>query len=141
MSMMKLGTGVLAAAIALAACNGGTDGEPAANEPTATPSPTATATATATPTSEATETPQAGEAEVEIEDFAFQPAEISVATGTEVVWKQRDAAPHTVTADDGSFDSGTMADRDEFMHVFDEPGTYAYHCAIHPAMTATVVVA
>jgi plastocyanin len=51
-----------------------------------------------------------------------------------------DAASHTWTAVDGSFDSGTLAEGDSFEFVFDGPGTFEYFCNIHPSMTGSVTV-
>jgi plastocyanin len=79
-------------------------------------------------------------AAVSIVDFAFQPASIEVATGGTVTWTNTGQAPHTVTADDGSFDSGTLAPGATFSQTFATAGTFTYHCNIHPQMTATVIV-
>jgi plastocyanin len=46
-----------------------------------------------------------------------------------------------VTADDGSFDSGSLATDATFSQTFDAAGTFAYHCTIHPSMTGTITVA
>jgi plastocyanin/uncharacterized cupredoxin-like copper-binding protein len=78
---------------------------------------------------------------VQIADFAFSPAGVDVAAGTELTWTNDDPTPHTVTAADGTFDSGTMDAGDEFTFRFEQPGTYRYACSIHPAMTASVRVA
>ena len=78
---------------------------------------------------------------VQIADFAFSPEDVEVAPGTELTWTNEDPTPHTVTADDGAFDSGTMDPGAEFAFRFDEPGTYRYACSIHPAMVAAVRVA
>src|SRR4051794_4215731 len=77
---------------------------------------------------------------VTIVDFAFQPASLEVTAGTTVTWTNSGAAPHTVTADDGAFDSGTLQPGSTFSFTFDTPGTFAYHCEIHPNMTATIIV-
>jgi len=79
-------------------------------------------------------------AEVEIENFAFRPDVIFIPAGTEVRWTNRDDVSHTVTSDDGLFDSGTLLRGDRFEYRFDVPGTYTYFCAIHPSMRGTVVV-
>ena len=60
--------------------------------------------------------------------------------GTTVTWTNSDSTQHTVTADDGSFDSGVLAQGQTFSHTFDTAGTIAYHCTIHPNMQATVTV-
>jgi plastocyanin len=80
------------------------------------------------------------EAAVSISGFAFDPNALEIAAGTTVTWTNNDGPSHTVTADDGSFDSGTMANGASFSFTFDTPGTFTYHCAIHPNMTATIVV-
>jgi len=81
-----------------------------------------------------------GSAAVTIVDFAFQPASLEVPAGTTVTWTNSGAAPHTVTADDGAFDSGTLQPGGTFSFTFDTPGTFAYHCEIHPNMMATIIV-
>jgi plastocyanin len=88
---------------------------------------------------EAEEAPE--EITISIADFAFDPATAEVAPGTIVTWVNDDAAPHTVTSDDGAFDSGRLEPGDSFEFTFDEPGSFPYHCDIHPNMTASVEVA
>ncbi|MGH2534222.1 MAG: cupredoxin domain-containing protein [Thermomicrobiales bacterium] len=85
-------------------------------------------------------TTRAQDSSVAIEGFAFAPGSITVSVGTTVTWTNNDSAPHTVTADDGSFDSGNLGQGDTYSLTFDTPGTYSYFCAIHPNMTAVVVV-
>jgi plastocyanin len=77
---------------------------------------------------------------VSIQDFSFSPGQITVAPGTTVTWVNKGPSPHTTTADDGSWDSGTLQQGEDFSFTFDQPGTYTYHCSIHPDMTATVKV-
>jgi plastocyanin len=79
--------------------------------------------------------------EVSILDLAFQPERLEVAVGTTVAWSNDDPFPHTVTATDGTFDSGSMAGGETFARTFDTPGTYAYFCALHPSMQGSVTVA
>jgi plastocyanin len=58
-----------------------------------------------------------------------------------VTWTNNDTAAHTITADDGSFDSGNLNPGDTFTHTFaTAAGTVAYHCNYHPNMVATIVV-
>lgn len=77
---------------------------------------------------------------VEIVDFEFGPRTVTVEAGTKVVWTNEDNAAHTASANDGSFDTGTL-DRGESGRVaLDEPGTYAYICEFHPFMTGTIEV-
>jgi plastocyanin len=67
---------------------------------------------------------------VTIKNFAFDPAEITVAPGTEVEWTD-ETGRHTVEADDGSFKSGTLTAGGTFKHRFDRPGVYRYFCEFH----------
>ena len=77
---------------------------------------------------------------VAIADFAFAPEVSEVTSGTEVTWRNEDPAEHTVTAVDGDFESNNMAQGESFSFTFDQPGTYAYRCVIHPEMEGTVNV-
>jgi plastocyanin len=77
---------------------------------------------------------------VQISDFAFSPPRIEIETGAEVSWQNLDPTAHTVTADDGSFDSGTLDPRSAFSATFPEPGTFGYVCRIHPSMRGVVRV-
>jgi plastocyanin len=72
---------------------------------------------------------------------AFSPSRLTAKVGQDVVWSWNDdGVAHTVTADDGSFDSGRMT-TGTFRHTFDRPGEFTYHCQIHPQqMTGTIVV-
>jgi len=93
-------------------------------------------------TAEATSTvggaPQ--QASVTIKDFSFSPSTVTIAVGGTVTWTNNGSSAHTVTADDGSFDSGDLSQGKTYSHTFDTAGTFAYHCSIHPNMKAEVVV-
>jgi plastocyanin len=91
------------------------------------------------PLAAAAAAPAAGTA-VAIEAFAFAPPTVTVQAGQPVTWENHDPADHTVTAEDGSFDSGTMAEGASFETTFDSPGEYRYICALHPGMKGTVTV-
>jgi plastocyanin len=89
----------------------------------------------------------AGQAQegVTIVDNAYQPKQIEVDAGTTVLWTQEGELPHTVTADDGSFDSGEMGQGDTYSQTFQQPGSFPYYCTFHGApggvgMSGTVVV-
>src|SRR5579875_178947 len=78
--------------------------------------------------------------DVAIQNFAFSPATLTVAPGTTVTWTNKDGAAHTVTSDSGAWpDSGNLATGKSFSFTFTKGGTYAYHCAIYPFMTAKVI--
>jgi plastocyanin len=87
-----------------------------------------------------TSAPAQNGAAVSIANFAFQPASLQIAAGTTVTWTNADSTAHTVTSDNGAFDSGPLAPGASFTQTFDTPGTYTYHCQIHPFMTATIIV-
>ena len=108
----------------------------------ASPAPSAAASAATsggrygagTPTSGGSGTPAS------IVDYAFSPASITIKAGSAITWTNTGSAPHTVTADDGSFDSGSLANGSTFSHTFATAGTFTFHCAIHSSMKGTVVV-
>ena len=81
---------------------------------------------------------------VSIQDFFFDPDQLTVAPGTTVTWVNKGQAPHTVTSTDGKeLDSATLQPGDTYSFTFkdDDAGeTYAYQCTIHPQMTASVNV-
>ena len=62
------------------------------------------------------------------------------APGTGVSWSNEDDDPHTVTADDRSFDSKGLGQGETYRRVFAVPGRYPYHCAAHPFMKGVVIV-
>jgi len=78
--------------------------------------------------------------EVTIANFSFGPNDLQVKVGTTVTWTNQDSASHTVTADDGSFDSGSLSQGSSFSFTFTEAGTFPYSCNFHPSMVGTVTV-
>jgi len=77
---------------------------------------------------------------VQIVEFSYEPDPVVVQAGGKVIWQNEDTAPHTATADDGSFDTGTIEKGKIGSATFKEPGTYTYFCEIHPTMHGTVEV-
>jgi plastocyanin len=77
---------------------------------------------------------------VQIVGFAFQPATMTIPVGATVTWTNQDAVQHTSTSDTGLWNSGPLDQGKSFSFTFTQPGTYAYHCAIHPYMTASITV-
>jgi len=77
---------------------------------------------------------------VAIQGFAFAPGDLTVAVGDTVVFTNSDGAPHTATADDGSFDTGMLRGGDEASVTFETAGTFEYFCAVHPHMRAKITV-
>jgi plastocyanin len=77
---------------------------------------------------------------VAIAGFAFSPQSITIHVGDTVTWANSDAQGHTATADDGSWQTGTISGNTSKSLTFATAGTFAYHCSIHQQMTATLVV-
>jgi plastocyanin len=94
-------------------------------------------------------------AEVQAIDTAFRPEGITVTAGTKVTWTQVGDQPHSVSANDDTFDSAPDCgpldvercdqEGDTFSFTFEEPGEYPYYCRVHGlpsgrGMTGTVTV-
>jgi plastocyanin len=79
-------------------------------------------------------------AKVKIVEFTYGPDPVTVQVGGKVTWQNEDTAPHTATADDGSFDTGTIERGKIKSETFKQAGTYPYFCEIHPTMHGTVEV-
>jgi plastocyanin len=75
-----------------------------------------------------------------LHEFRFAPAVLRVRVGQAVTWTNRGAVAHTVSALDGSFDSGVLDPGAGWTHVFRHKGVYRIACALHPQMRAAVVV-
>ena len=82
----------------------------------------------------------AGPATVEMTKFAFVPAKIEIKAGGSIVFANRDLAPHTATADDGSFDTGALRRDERKEIVFPTAGEFPYICRFHPHMSGIVRV-
>lgn len=82
----------------------------------------------------------AADTRIEIKDFAYSPATLTVAPGTTVTWTSRDDEPHTVTSRDSLFTSGGLDADESFSYTFTTPGTYTYFCKLHPEMNGTIIV-
>jgi plastocyanin len=85
------------------------------------------------------------EAEVEMEDFQFNPQVLVIQLGTTVKFANKDDVRHTATSDTGVFDSGYLSKGEEYSYTFTEPGTYPYYCIPHggpggQGMAATIIV-
>lgn len=112
---------ILGSALILSACTSATPPSPA-------------------PTPEASEaTPEAiTGARVIISNFAYSPESITVKAGETVTWVNQDSAPHSATADNESFDTGTLQKGQSKAVTFAKAGTFSYHCTVHPTMKASV---
>ncbi len=84
--------------------------------------------------------PSATSGDVSMAGRQFSPASLTVAEGATVSFANDDDRDHTVTANDGSFDSGTKAPGTAYARTFATAGTYNYFCVFHPDMTGTIIV-
>jgi plastocyanin len=110
---------LLGLVVAGTACTGGANDNPAGPTPSTAP------------TTEGT---------VLIRQTAYHPARVMATVGKEVIWRWQDnGVRHSVTADDGSFDSDFRTEG-EFPWVFNRAGEFPYHCKVHARMKGTVVV-
>lgn len=86
------------------------------------------------------ETPLSGTVEVSIKSFAFTPATLVVKKGTVIQITNQDSTGHSLTADDGSFDTGVFSSGKTKTLTMETVGEFAYHCTPHPSMTGTITV-
>lgn len=82
---------------------------------------------------------RADDSMVTIDNFTFEPAQLTVKVGTTVTWKNRDDIPHTVVSA-GKFRSKAMDTDDSYSFTFTAAGDYTYFCSLHPHMTGTIKV-
>lgn len=117
----------------LSGCNGQTNSNnnaaPSNNLPT-------------TPSTTTTPASSGSQVEVEIQNFAFVPQDITINKGDTVTWRNMDSATHTVVSTSGSeINSGSLAaNGGTYSHTFKTAGNYDYHCSIHPSMKGAIIV-
>lgn len=134
---------LVALSLGLAACgdSGSDSTSEAETAPPASEETTETADETESTESEAAPSGEASKSEkVDIVEFTYQPDPVVVQAGGKVIWQNQDTAPHTATADDDSWDTGTIEKGKIGSETFKEPGTFTYFCEIHPTMKGTVEV-
>lgn len=117
-------SGALGATLVLATGCGSGDGAPSAE---AAPGPPAGKQA-------------ASRVTVRIKSFRYRPESIQVRAGGRVTWIDEDEAPHTATAENGSFDTDRLDTGERSTMTFADPGTYRYYCVYHRFMQAVVNV-
>ena len=132
----------LFALVALSACataqEGATDTDNTAPTPAGASEPAGSAPAAGG--GGCTASSEAAAVTVQIANFAFDPPEVTAKVGETIGWTNNDSTAHTATTDDGGCDTGDIAVDGTAGLVFDAAGTYAYHCKIHPNMTATITI-
>lgn len=132
---------LVALSLGLAACGGGGSDSTSGEAETAPPASEESTEASGETESEPAPSGEAAKSEkVDIVEFTYQPDPVVVQAGGKVIWQNQDTAPHTATADDGSFDTGTIEKGKIGSATFKEAGTFTYFCEIHPTMHGTVEV-
>ena len=78
--------------------------------------------------------------QVQVDNFTFGPATLTVPVNSMVTWVNKDDLPHVIASNDGVFKSKALDTEDKYSYTFTKPGTYAYFCSIHPKMVGKIVV-
>ena len=111
-----------------------------------TNSPAQNSTSTTNPTASVppsipTTPSQGATYEVSISGFTFSPQTITINAGDSIRWTNMDIVSHTIVSDSGNMiNSPNLAQGQSYTQVFTTPGTYTYHCSIHPMMKGTIIV-
>ena len=78
---------------------------------------------------------------ISIDNFTFNPKQLTVKAGTTVTWTNRDDIPHGIASSSNAFArSKPLTTDDGFSFTFTTPGTYQFFCYLHPTMVGTIVV-
>ncbi|HKT50528.1 MAG TPA: DUF2231 domain-containing protein [Candidatus Angelobacter sp.] len=101
----------------------------------------ALATALQSPAQPSSAVSAPSDAQVILKNFQYQPSQLNVKPGDTVTFRNDDIYDHTVTADDGSFNSGMIPSGKTWTLKITKPGTIAYHCIPHPNMKAQLIAA
>ncbi len=140
--MAAVGALGLVAVLALSACSSSSKTSTAGSTTTKVSGQATTSTPKSGSTSSTA--PPAGPNGVNIVNYAFSPAKLTVKVGTTVTWKNYDQFAHEVISAAGDpgqpFDLGPQPGGATTTHTFTTPGTYQYYCNIHNYMKGTIVV-
>jgi plastocyanin len=86
------------------------------------------------------QTHPAADTKVEIHNFSFLPATVTVPVGTRVIWTNMDEIQHNIVTPDKAIKSKLLDTKETFTYTFTKAGTYSYICTLHPRMKGTIVV-
>jgi|SRR5579875_1179460 len=81
-----------------------------------------------------------GHVVIVIQNYAYHPDNLTVRVGTTISVVNRDMTQHTLTANDGAFNTGTIQPGQTARLVMRKTGTFPYHCLFHAFMTGTLKV-
>ena len=82
----------------------------------------------------------AAEIKIGIDNFTFNPKDVTVKVGDTVTWTNNDDIPHTVASPPHQIRSKPLDTGDSFSFTFTTPGEFKYFCSLHPHMTGRIVV-
>src|SRR3990167_355011 len=77
---------------------------------------------------------------VQITNFSFSPATLTIKAGETVTWTNQDSAGHSATADDTTFDTGVLNQGQSGSFTFSKAGAFTYYCSVHPSMQGKIIV-
>jgi plastocyanin len=77
---------------------------------------------------------------VKIDNFTFNPPELTIKLGTTVTWENGDDIPHSIVEAGGKFHSKALDTSEKFSMAFTNAGEITYFCGLHPHMTGKIVV-
>jgi plastocyanin len=77
---------------------------------------------------------------IKILNSTFEPKDVKIPLGAKVTWTNNDKEIHSIVSDTGAFESPGLTQGTWFNYIFEESGTFPYHCKFHPTMTGTVIV-
>jgi plastocyanin len=83
---------------------------------------------------------RANEIVVKIENFTFEPAEITVKPGTTITWENDDDIPHSIVADNAKFHSKALDTGEKYSMTLADAGGVSYFCGLHPHMKGKISV-
>jgi plastocyanin len=137
--MLSLRLGFVSAILVFVIACGGDSSSPPTDAPVPIPTSPTAPSPTPAPGAQSASVMIPARAEF-LGNRAFVPAELSVAVGTAVTWTNTDSTSHTSTSDAPGWNSGIFGAGRTFSFTFQTPGTFPYHCDVHPSMVGTVVV-
>ena len=91
-----------------------------------------------TPNNSSNQTTTTAPDTINIQNFSFSPATLTVKKGATVTWTNNDSAPHQIKS--ASFNSSQFGKGQNFTFTFNDAGTFDYSCAIHPSMKGMITV-
>ncbi len=92
------------------------------------------------PTRAKSEETKSASLQVNVDNFTFGPATLTVPANSTVTWVNKDDVPHVIASNDGIFKSKALDTDDKYSYTFTKAGTYSYYCSVHPKMVGKIVV-